>query len=71
MQGELLVAFAWNPLAAAMAIGAVLALPFTAAVLVGLVPPPRVPSHLGTATRTGLIALFAANWLYLALYFSG
>ncbi len=71
MQGDLLAALAWNPLAASAAIAAVLALPLAAAVLIGLLPAPRVPASLGVATRTVLIALFVANWLYLLLYFSG
>jgi len=71
MQGELLAAFAWNPLAALMAVGAVLALPLTAAVLIGVVPAPRVPTSLGVGTRTLLIAVLAANWMYLLRYFSG
>jgi len=71
MQGDLLAALAWNPLAALLAIGAVLSLPLTVAVLVGVMPAPRVPGSLRPATRTWLISLFAANWLYLLLYFSG
>lgn len=71
MQGELLEAFTWNPLAAVLAIGAVLSLPLTVAVLCGSMPAPRVPSRLTASTRTGLIVLFGANWLYLLLFFAG
>jgi|AP95_1055475.scaffolds.fasta_scaffold137190_2 hypothetical protein len=71
MQGDFLTALARNPLAALLAIAAVLSLPFTVAVLLGVMPALRVPSSLGTTTRTVLIALFAANWLYLLRYFGG
>jgi len=71
LRGDLQAAFAWNPLAALLAIGAVLSLPLTIAVLCGLVRAPRVPVRLGTAMRTGLIVLFGTNWLYLLLYFGG
>jgi len=71
MQGQVLAALAWNPLAALLAIGAVLALPLTVAVLGGLIPAPRVPGSLRTATRTVLVVLFGMNWLYLLLYFGG
>lgn len=71
MQGDLLVAFTWNPLAAVLAIGAVLSLPLTVAVLCGTIRAPRVPSRLAASTRTGLFVLFGANWLYLLLFFGG
>ena len=71
MQGDLVAAFAWNPLAALLSIAAVLSLPFTAAVLAGVIRAPRVPTRLAPATRTGLIAIFVANWLYLLFYFGG
>jgi len=71
MEGDLLAALAWNPLAALLAIGAVVSLPVTVVVLSGALPAPRVPSRLGAATRTSLIVLFAANWLYLLRYFGG
>lgn len=71
MQGDLPAAFAWNPLAALLAIGAVLSLPLVVAVLAGVVSAPRVPVALGTVSRTALLALLAANWVYLLLYFGG
>ena len=71
MQGELLVALAWNPLAAVLAVGAVAALPLALAVLSGAIRAPRVPTRLAAGTRAGLILLVAANWLYLLLYFGG
>jgi len=71
MQGELMAAITWNPLAALMAIGAVFTLPLAVVVLTGAVPAPRVPASLGVGTRTCLMTLLAANWLYLLRYFNG
>ena len=71
IQGDLLAALAWNPLAALLAIAAVLSLPVTLAVLGGVMPAPRVPVSLATGTRTGVFVVLAANWLYLLGYFGG
>ncbi len=71
MQGELSVALAWNPLAALLGVGAVISVPFVALVLGGRMTAPRVPTSLGTVSRTAIIAVFVANWLYLLRYFGG
>ena len=70
-QGDLLGALSWNPLVAALTIGAVAIVPLAAAASLGWLPVPRVPQRLGRWTRACAALALALNWLYLLRYFAG
>jgi hypothetical protein len=71
MQGEFTLALSWNPLAAVVAMVAVLAIPAAFAVVTGLVKGPQIPTQLGAPVRVALVLVPVMNWVYLLGYFRG
>ena len=70
-QGDLGAAFAWNPLAAVLALGAVVAVPLGVAAGLDWISRPAIPTRLSVPVRVLFAAALVLNWAYLLAAFPG